>query len=583
MRRRSLLLAATALSALVLANCGGGSPPPPPVTITVTPTSQRVPVRGTHAFSATVTNTTNTTVTWKVNGVIGGNPATTGSISPTGLYTAPANIPTPAIVTVTAVSQADPTKSGSASVTVTVAVSVTPSQAVLNLSAQQQFAATVSGQSNTAVTWDVNGTPGGDSTVGTIDNTGLFTAPAAIPSPSQVIVSAVSTADPTQSGNAAVTIGDVTINQKIEAAPIALGTSGGNENDRTTKLCCSGTLGSLVVRAGTFYILSNSHVLARSGQAALPEPIGQPGLVDTSPSCRAALEMHVADLSQFAPLQNNGVDAAIAQIVTGQVDTTGAILQLGAVSGGVPQSAPPANTVAAPTVNMPIAKSGRTTGLSCGTVQFTNVSVKVDYSTSCGGATTTTVTYSNQVMTSASFADAGDSGSLIVDSTTAQPVALLYAGDNTGAAVGNPIQQVLDAFKSGTNAATIVGGPLHQVSGCTGMAAQPAPFAATSEQQLFQAAVPAAIRVKERHQAELMSDAAVLAVGIGTSSTPGQPGIVIYVERGKPHRAIPSALEGIPTRIIATGRFKASDWNPNAAKQCLIPGKKPRATIMPMK
>src|SRR5205807_1715660 len=98
-------------------------------------------------------------------------------------------------------SQADPAKSGSASVTVTVAVSVTPSQAVLNLSAQQQFAATVSGQSNTAVTWDVNGTPGGDSTVGTIDNTGLFTAPAAIPSPSQVTVSAVSTADPTQSGN----------------------------------------------------------------------------------------------------------------------------------------------------------------------------------------------------------------------------------------------------------------------------------------------------------------------------------------------------------------------------------------------
>src|SRR5207253_464549 len=347
-----------------------------------------------------------------------------------------------------------------------------------------------------------------------------------------------------QSGNAAVTIGDVTINQKIEAAPIALGTSGGNENDRTTKLCCSGTLGSLVVRAGTFYILSNSHVLARSGQAALPEPIGQPGLVDTSPSCRAALEMHVADLSQFAPLQNNGVDAAIAQIVTGQVDTTGAILQLGAVSGGVPQSAPPANTVAAPTVNMPIAKSGRTTGLSCGTVQFTNVSVKVDYSTSCGGATTTTVTYSNQVMTSASFADAGDSGSLIVDSTTAQPVALLYAGDNTGAAVGNPIQQVLDAFKSGTNAATIVGGPLHQVSGCTGMAAQPGPVFASAQQQLFQAAVPAAIAVKERHETKLMSDPAVLAVGIGTGSTPGQPVIVIYVERGKPHRAIPSDLEG---------------------------------------
>src|SRR5437899_2635547 len=97
-----------------------------------------------------------------------------------------------------------------------------------------------------------------------------------------------------------------------------------------------------------------------------------------------------------------------------------------------------------------------------------------------------------------------------------------------------------------------------------GLAAQPGPVLASAQQQLFQAAVPAAIAVKERHETKLMSDPAVLAVGIGTGSTPGQPVIVIYVERGKPHRAIPSDLEGIPTRIITTGRFKASDWNPNA-------------------
>ena len=578
MRRRDFLLTATILSALVLPNCGGGSPPPPPVTITVSPTSQRVPVGGTVAFLATVTNATNTMVTWRVNGVAGGNDKT-GTISTTGLYTAPANIPSPATVTVSAISQADITKSASASVTVTVAVSVTPPQAVVNLSAQQQFTASLAGQSNTAVTWDVNGTPGGDTTVGTIDNAGLYTAPAAIPNPASVTVSAVSQADPTQSGKAAVRIGDVTINQKTEAAPVALGTSGGNENDKTTKVCCSGTLGALVARGSppTYYILSNNHVLARSGQATAGEPVDQPGLVDSG--CHPAT--FVATFTQAAPLQNGGVDAAIAQIVTGQVDTTGAILQLGAVSGGVPQPAPPANTVAAPVLNMSIAKSGRTTGLSCGTVQGTNVSVQVDYSTSCGGATTKTVTYNNQVITSPSFSDAGDSGSLIVDSTTAQPLALLYAGDNSGAAVGNPIQQVLDAFKSGTNAATIVGVAPHQVSGCTGLAAQPGPVLASAQQQLFQAAVPAAVAVKERHETKLMSDPAVLAVGIGTGSTPGQPVIVIYVERGKPHRAIPSDLEGIPTRIITTGRFKASDWNPNAVKQCSTAGKKPQTAILP--
>jgi hypothetical protein len=583
MRRRNVLLAATVLSALVWANCGGGSPPPPPVAVTVTPASQRVRVGGAFAFLATVTNTNNLMVTWKVNGVTGGNLATTGSISTAGLYTAPANIPTPAMVTVTAVSQADPTRSGSASVTVTVAVSVTPSQAVVNLSTStqpvtQQFMATVSGQSNNSVTWEVNGTAGGDATVGTITNTGLYTAPNAIPNPSRVAVTAVSQADPTQSGNALVTIGDVTINQGAQAVPIKLGTSGGNEKDSSAKFCCSGTLGSLVARGSppTYYILSNSHVLARSGLAAAAEPVDQPGLADTN--CSPATL--VAKFTQAAPLQDGGVDAAIAEIVPGQVDLTGQILQLGAVGGaGVPQPEAPANTVAAATVSQAIAKSGRTTGLSCGTVQVTNALVQVDYQTSCGGTTLLkTVHFTNQIMTSANFADAGDSGSLIVDSTTAQPVALLYAGDSTGAAVGNPMQQVLDAFKSGTNAATIVGGPQHQVSACTGMAAQPAPLAATAERQVFQAAVPAALRVKERHETELMSDPAVLAVGIGTSSTPGQPGIVIYVERGKPHRDIPSALEGIPTRILSSARFKAFDSNSDAVKRCS--GKKPQSAIL---
>jgi hypothetical protein len=65
-----------------------------------------------------VQNTSNTAVTWQVNGVTGGN-ATVGTISSAGLYTAPTVVPSPATVTVTAVSQADPAKSASAQVTVT--------------------------------------------------------------------------------------------------------------------------------------------------------------------------------------------------------------------------------------------------------------------------------------------------------------------------------------------------------------------------------------------------------------------------------------------------------------------------------
>src|SRR6202008_541842 len=93
------------------------------VSITIAPLSATVATGGTQQFSATVQNTSNTAVTWQVNGVAGGN-ATVGTILSSGLYTAPGAVPNPASVTVTAVSQADATKSASALVTVTAAIGV---------------------------------------------------------------------------------------------------------------------------------------------------------------------------------------------------------------------------------------------------------------------------------------------------------------------------------------------------------------------------------------------------------------------------------------------------------------------------
>jgi hypothetical protein len=93
-------------------------PPPPPVSISISPTSASVRVKTTKQFAATVTNTTNTSVTWKVNGVSGGNSAF-GTINASGLYKAPNGLPSPSTFFVTAISAADTTKSASASVTVT--------------------------------------------------------------------------------------------------------------------------------------------------------------------------------------------------------------------------------------------------------------------------------------------------------------------------------------------------------------------------------------------------------------------------------------------------------------------------------
>src|SRR4029077_11235345 len=100
------------------------------------------------------TNTTNTAVTWQVNGIAGGS-MSVGTIATAGVYTAPATVPSPATVTVTAVSVADPTRSGAAQVTITapvappVTVSVTPATASVQTGGTQTFTATVTNTTNT--------------------------------------------------------------------------------------------------------------------------------------------------------------------------------------------------------------------------------------------------------------------------------------------------------------------------------------------------------------------------------------------------------------------------------------------------
>ena len=148
---------------------------PPPVVVSISPTSATVTTGGAQQFTATLQNTSNTAVTWQVNGVTGGN-TTTGTISSSGLYTGPGTLPNPATVTVTAISQADPSKSASAQMTITppapVSVTISPTSATVTKSGIQQFTATVINcGNNCGLNWSVtNGT-------GTVSPSGLFTAP----------------------------------------------------------------------------------------------------------------------------------------------------------------------------------------------------------------------------------------------------------------------------------------------------------------------------------------------------------------------------------------------------------------------
>ena len=85
-------------------------------------------------------------------------------------------------------------------------VSVSPASASVRVKQTRQFAASVSGTTNTAVTWKVNDIPGGSNAVGTISATGLYKAPSTVPRQGTVTVSATSAADPAKAGTASVTI-----------------------------------------------------------------------------------------------------------------------------------------------------------------------------------------------------------------------------------------------------------------------------------------------------------------------------------------------------------------------------------------
>src|SRR5437667_10897442 len=147
------------------------------------------------------------------------------------------------------------------------------------------------------------------------------------------------------------------------------GSSGGNVNDISKSFCCSGTLGSLVKdSSGLQYILSNKHVLADTDQAAPGQNISQPGLVDNN--CRPdTTGAHFT----VAPHLGTNVDAALAKLVAGTMNSGRSILGV-----RVPNPAP-----VSAKINMGVAKSGRTTGLTCGSVQSVNTSVKVQYQKGC--------------------------------------------------------------------------------------------------------------------------------------------------------------------------------------------------------
>jgi uncharacterized protein (DUF1800 family) len=87
-----------------------------------------------------------------------------------------------------------------------VVVTIDPTSVSMPVNSTRQFAAKVTGSTNKAVTWSVNNIVGGNAAVGTINSTGLYTAPLVPPSGYAVTVKATSLASPSAFAVAAVTV-----------------------------------------------------------------------------------------------------------------------------------------------------------------------------------------------------------------------------------------------------------------------------------------------------------------------------------------------------------------------------------------
>ncbi|MBI4469652.1 MAG: hypothetical protein HY650_10065 [Acidobacteria bacterium] len=322
------------------------------------------------------------------------------------------------------------------------------------------------------------------------------------------------------------------------------GVSGGNVKDRSKAFCCSGTLGSLLTDGSTEYILSNNHVLARSGKALEGEEITQPGLIDSR--CQPA---EVVAYFTAAPDLGSNVDAAIAELVGGQMKSDGLIQDIGPISSVVSPAA----------VGLAVAKSGRTTGFTTGTISSVATSVSIQYQAGCNAGKKFTVFYSNQVVVTGgggSFSARGDSGSLIVTNETEtchQPVALLFAGSSSST-IGNPIGEVLTKVSSALGSVT----PFTFVGDSCGSSAQ-ALISPDSRIWPTQEAVEHAARVMNPQLESLMALPSVIGVGVGASDENNSEAvIVVYIDTTTGVTPVlPSRIGGVGVKVVFTDPFVA--------------------------
>ncbi|HEY0797193.1 MAG TPA: hypothetical protein VGD64_15585 [Acidisarcina sp.] len=202
------LCVAMVVASLALQGCGVKNLPSAnnqaDILILISPQSETLAADGVQQFSASVTGAANNSVIWSVSGA--GATGGYGSITASGLYTAPPSISAAVTVNVRATSVADPSKSAFVAVVLQpAAITVIPATASVPAGTRLSFTANVTGLNNPALRWTIDGAGAGDRISGTVTAAGVYTAPSISPG-TNVTLTAVSAVDATISANATVTV-----------------------------------------------------------------------------------------------------------------------------------------------------------------------------------------------------------------------------------------------------------------------------------------------------------------------------------------------------------------------------------------
>lgn len=554
-----------------------------------------------HQFSATLNGGGAAPVTWSVRG---GDPAAgPGTINAAGQYTPPNYLSRDqAEVVVAAELKSDPSVRAESLLTLTPGFlqPLTPENAAVGPGASLTvtgYLAEAGGANEIhfAVANSPNGDTAGEGSLGPVNCqrtkraftfcSVVYTAPALLQGAAvtYIVASVSGSSARTEAAillNAPGVASNPATHQNELSTPMLLGSSGGNNSDfdefgNTIVDCCSGTLGSLVKdESGREYLLSNNHVLARSDHASVGDTIVQPGLIDNNctPNGNGPGTVPVAALTAWLPLRSpqTNADAAIAQIASHTVDASGSILELGVRQpDGSLAAAPPGISSTngkgeSATLQLRVAKSGRTTGLTCGRITALDLDVSVGYYRDCAETKPyLTKTFTGQLAVSGDrFSDAGDSGALIVDTTNAEPVGLFFAGGIDGAgvshAIASPASDVLNELAtqiSSESSLSFVGAQDHGVSclsygDSTTNAAQNIPLS-DSEMSRQQSALAAG-------RALVNPSVGILGIAPGKSTDqPGTAALIVYVDQAL-SPAVPAAIDGVRTMVIsATSRAVA--------------------------